>query len=126
MILPAVRDPRFVTVGRGGTLTDADHRLLALWAAACAEHVVPLFEPARPQDPRPRQAIVQVRAWVRGEVTMMAAGLQHRQTVVGPPGGRSAGGSAIAFRMPSVISFSTISGCATTCAGQYSSAEIDC
>ena len=33
MILPKVRDPRFVTVRRGGTLTDADHRLLALWAA---------------------------------------------------------------------------------------------
>lgn len=39
MLLPKVRDLRFVTVRRGGTLTDADHRLLALWAASCAEHV---------------------------------------------------------------------------------------
>lgn len=70
MILPKVRDPRFVTIRRGGTLTDADHRLLALWAALCAEHVLHLFEAVRPEDPRPRQAIEQIRAWVRGEVTM--------------------------------------------------------
>jgi hypothetical protein len=70
MILPAVRDPRFVTVRRGGTLTDSDHRLLALWAASCAEHVLPLFESAQPGDPRPRRAIGHARAWVRGEVTM--------------------------------------------------------
>jgi hypothetical protein len=71
MILPAVRDPRFVTVRRGGTLTDSDHRLLALWAASCAEHVLHLFESAHPGDPRPRQAIEHARAWVRGEVKMM-------------------------------------------------------
>ena len=70
MILPKVRDPRFVTIRRGGTLTDADHRLLALWAASCAEHVLHLFESARPGDDRPRRAIDRGRAWVRGEVTM--------------------------------------------------------
>ncbi len=47
MILPEVRDPRFVTIRRGGTLTDADHKLLALWAASCAEHVLGLFESAQ-------------------------------------------------------------------------------
>ena len=73
MILPAVRDPRFVTIRRGGTLTDADHHLLALWAAECAEHVLDLFESVRPDDPRPRQAIEHARAWVRGEVGMMQA-----------------------------------------------------
>jgi hypothetical protein len=70
MILPTVRDPRFVTIRRGGTLTDSDHCLLALWAASCAEHVLPLFESAHPDDPRPRRAIEHARAWVRGEVTM--------------------------------------------------------
>ena len=70
MILPKVRDPRFVTIRRGGTLTDSDHRHLALWAASCAEHVLDLFESARPEDPRPRRAIELGRAWVRGEVTM--------------------------------------------------------
>src|SRR4051794_18937874 len=73
MILPKVRDPRFVTIRRGGTLTDPDHQLLALWAASCAEHVLDLFESARPEDPRPRTAIEAARAWVRGELPMMAA-----------------------------------------------------
>jgi hypothetical protein len=82
VILPEVRDPRLVTVRRGGTLTDEDHRLLALWAAACAEHVLPLFESARPQDRRPRQAIAAVRGWTRGDVAMMQA--------------RAAGGHAMA------------------------------
>lgn len=71
MILPQVRDPRLVTVRRGGTLTDPDHQLLAQWAAACAEHVLPLFESAQPDDPRPRQAVEHARAWARGEVAMM-------------------------------------------------------
>jgi thymidine phosphorylase len=71
MILPKERDPRLVTIRRGGTLTDADHRLLALWAATCAEHVLILFEEARPEDSRPREAIERVRAWVRGEAKMM-------------------------------------------------------
>lgn len=73
MILPKVRDPRFVTIRRGGTLADEDHHLLALWAATCAEHVLPLFEAERPDDLRPRQAIEHARAWVRGEVAMMEA-----------------------------------------------------
>ncbi|MFT4216230.1 MAG: hypothetical protein QM619_03470 [Micropruina sp.] len=54
MILPTVRDPRFITVRRGGTLTDPDHRLLALWAADCAEHVLPLFKAVRAAAPAGR------------------------------------------------------------------------
>lgn len=73
MILPKDRDPRFVTIRRGGMLTNTDHRLLALWAATCAEHVLPLFEAAQPADPRPRQAIEATRAWTRGELKMMEA-----------------------------------------------------
>lgn len=72
-LFPSKRDPRFITLRRGGTLADADHRRLALWAAACAEHVLPLFERARPGDNRPRQAIGQARAWARGEITMTQA-----------------------------------------------------
>ena len=71
MILPEERDPRLITVRRGGTLTDADHHLLALWAAACAEHVLPLFDAVRPGDDRPRRAIEAARAWVRDELPMM-------------------------------------------------------
>src|ERR1700687_3265515 len=82
MILPKDRDPRFIALRRGGTLTDSDHHLLASWAAACAEHVLPLFESAKPSDSRPRHAIEQARAWVRGEITMSQA--------------RAAGGHAMA------------------------------
>ena len=82
MILPKVRDPRFITIRRGGTLTDLDHHLLAVWAAACAEHVLPFFESVQPSDSRPRHAIEQARAWVRGEITMTQA--------------RAAGGHAMA------------------------------
>lgn len=70
MILPINRDPRFITVRRGGTLLDADHHLLALWAADCAEHVLHLFEELRPNDYRPRRAIESARAWTRGEIKM--------------------------------------------------------
>jgi hypothetical protein len=73
VILPKERDPRFVTIRRGGTLTDSEHQLLALWAATCAEHVLRRFESVRPEDPRPRQAIDQARAWARGEITMSQA-----------------------------------------------------
>jgi thymidine phosphorylase len=59
-----------ITIRRGGTLTDSDHRLLAMWAADCAQHVLPLFEAIQPKDDRPRRAIESVRAWTRGEVTM--------------------------------------------------------
>lgn len=82
MILPPIRDPRFITLRRGGSLTDADHLLLALWAATCAEHVLPLFETERPADERPRNAIAAIRAWTRGEMRMWDA--------------RSAGGHAMA------------------------------
>ena len=73
MILPKERDLRFVTIRRGGTLTESDHQLLALWAASCAEHVLDLFESAQPEDQRPRQAIDEARAWVRGEITVSQA-----------------------------------------------------
>jgi len=73
VILPKDRDPRFITIRREGTLTDSDHRLLALWAAACAEHVLHLFESVQPSDPRPRRTIESARAWARGEMTMSQA-----------------------------------------------------
>ena len=73
VILPKDRDPRFVTIRRGGTLSDSDHQLLALWAAVCAEHVLDHFERARPGDDRPRRAIALGRAWACGEITMTQA-----------------------------------------------------
>ena len=72
-ILPKERDPRLITVRRGGTLLDEDHHLLALWAASCAQHVLHHFEQVRPDDDRPRRAIETTHAWVRGEVRMSYA-----------------------------------------------------
>ncbi|WP_258041756.1 putative immunity protein [Brevibacterium sediminis] len=62
-----------ITIRRGGSLTDAVHRLLALWAADCAEHVLPVFEAVCPDDERPRDAIAAARAWAAGEMPMMEA-----------------------------------------------------
>jgi len=70
MILPKKRDPRFITVRRGGTLQESDHHLLAIWAADCAQHVLHLFEEVQPGDDRPRRAIELARAWARGEIAM--------------------------------------------------------
>ena len=73
MILPKIRDPRFITVRRGGSLPDSDHHRLAIWAADCAQHVLHHFEQARPGDDRPRRAIDLGRAWARGEIAMTQA-----------------------------------------------------
>ena len=62
MILPNIRDKRFITLRRGGTLTDDDHHLLAVWAAECAAHALHYFEDVRPDDDRPRRAIEAARA----------------------------------------------------------------
>jgi len=51
------------------TLGEADRRLVALWAADCAERVLPLFESEAPDDDRPRNAIARTRAFGRGELT---------------------------------------------------------
>ena len=67
------RNPHFVTVRRGGTLEDPQHRLLAAWAADCAEHVLDYFCAQYPDDDRPRRAIEQARAWSRGEISMTQA-----------------------------------------------------
>ena len=144
MILPKDRDPRFITIRRGETLTDSDHRLLALWAAACAEHVLP-------SDLRPRQAIEQTRAWARGEVTMsqsrnaaghaqaaaralsgaarhaaFAAGqAAHELGAAAAPAceGKSAVGSANSSPLRFANSSWRISGCATRSAGRCSTAD---
>jgi hypothetical protein len=49
-----------------------DQRLLATWAADCAERVLPFFEKAYPTDDRPRKAIEACRTWVRTGVFHMA------------------------------------------------------
>ena len=64
------RDERFKAVQRGGSLDLPEHRLLATWAADCAERVLPLFSEQYPGDDRPRRAIEAARAWANGEVSV--------------------------------------------------------
>lgn len=54
-------------------LDKRDHRLLALWAADCAAHVLHHFEDTYPGDDRPRKAIHAGRAWAAGELAMIEA-----------------------------------------------------
>lgn len=112
MILSTVRDPRLVTIRRGGTLTDEDHRLLAVWAASCAEHVLHLFESAEPADTRPRDAIAHARAWARGEVAMVQA--------------RAVGGHAMGAARPHVGAprFAAYSAGQAACVGHVAEHEL--
>ena len=50
-----------------------DHRLLTLWAADCAERVLPVFAAQRPDDERPHAAVAAARAWVGGDLGMFGA-----------------------------------------------------
>ena len=66
-----MRDRRFVAVHRGGPLDATHHRLLATWAADCADRAVSScesFAASSELDPRPRRAIEVARAWGRGDV----------------------------------------------------------
>ncbi len=49
-----------------------EQKSLAIWAADCAERVLPFFEKAYPKDGRPRKAIEACRMWVRTGVFRMA------------------------------------------------------
>ena len=49
-----------------------DQRIMAAWAAGCAERVLPFFEKAYPNDDRPRHAIEACRSWVSTGVFKMA------------------------------------------------------
>jgi hypothetical protein len=55
-------------VGSPQTLSEADRRIVAVWAADCAERALGLFEAEAPADSRPRDAIARLRAFSRGEL----------------------------------------------------------
>jgi hypothetical protein len=59
------------------TLSEADRRIVAAWAANCAERVLGLFEAHAPGDTRPRDAIARTRAFARGELGV-AEGIRRR------------------------------------------------
>ncbi len=49
-----------------------DKQILALWAAECAERVLPFFEDKYPGDDRPRKAIQVLHEWVNSGIFSMA------------------------------------------------------
>jgi hypothetical protein len=70
-----------------------DHKILAIWAADCAERVLPYFEGKYPDDTRPRKAIEATREWARTGVfrmtdvrrTSLAAHAAAREVKEGDP-----------------------------------------
>ncbi len=55
------------------TLSVDDRRLVASWAADCAEDVLPIYEYAVPGDSRVRAAIEQTRAFAAGDLAVQDA-----------------------------------------------------
>jgi hypothetical protein len=82
-----------VGVGSPQTLSEADRRIVAFWAADCAERVLGLFEAKAPRDSRPREAIVRTRAFARGELGVAA---EIRCRFVGGAAAREVSDSAAA------------------------------
>lgn len=76
------------------TLSEADRRLVAVWAADCAERVLGLFEAEAPGDDRPRAAIARARAFARGDLS--TAEEIRRRFVGGVPAGEVSAPAAIA------------------------------
>lgn len=54
------------------TRSEEDRRELILWAVACAERVLPLFEEACPSDRRPRAALTGAMAFAHGDLRVGA------------------------------------------------------
>jgi hypothetical protein len=73
MILPKIRDRRFITIRRGGLLTNEDHYSLAIWAAQCAEHVLCLYTNIKKDDNRPKNAIDHIKRWTDGSISVRQA-----------------------------------------------------
>jgi len=64
-------------VGSPQTLSEAERRAVAAWAADCAERVLGIFEAEAPDDDRPRALIARTRAFARGEL-QIAEGIRRR------------------------------------------------
>ena len=60
------KDPRLLAL-----METAGHKTLGLWAMECAQRVIHFFESEHPQDPRPREALAALKAWIEtGEFSM--------------------------------------------------------
>ena len=80
-------------MGSSQTLSEADRRIVAAWAADCAERVLPFFEAEAPGDRRPHDAIARARAFARGELDVAE---QIRRRFAGGGAARGVGPAAAA------------------------------
>ena len=87
-------------MGSPQTLTEPDRRIVAAWAADCAERVLPLFEAEAPEDRRPREAIARTRAFAGGELDVAG---EIRRRFVG-------GGAARDVRAPAAVAAARAAG----------------
>lgn len=76
------------------SLSEDDRRIVALWAADCAERVLQLFEAEAPADGRPADGIARARAFGRGELD--TAGQIRDRFVAGRAANAVTGAAAIA------------------------------
>jgi hypothetical protein len=86
------------------------HKVLALWAADCAEHVLPYFEEKYPNDGRPRRAIEVCRTWaatgefkmavIRGASLDSHVAAREAQDAVARCAARSAGQAVATAHVP--------------------------
>ncbi|MDT0156227.1 hypothetical protein Q9R19_01170 [Microbacterium sp. ARD32] len=76
------------------TLSLTDRRIVAAWAAGCAERALPLFEGECPGDGRPRDAIFRARAFSGGELS--ADGEIRRRFVAGRAAAAAGSPAAVA------------------------------
>ena len=71
-----MKKPKLVKTDLDKPITElvskSDHKTLGIWAADCAERVLPYFEEKYPEDNRPRKAIEALRTWVQTGVFKMA------------------------------------------------------
>jgi hypothetical protein len=60
------KDPRLLAL-----METAEHKILGIWTKECAERAIHFFEADHPYDPRPREALETLEAWiVTGEFSM--------------------------------------------------------
>ncbi|NHI20609.1 hypothetical protein H9L10_07600 [Phycicoccus endophyticus] len=76
------------------SLGETHRRLVALWAADCAQHVLPLFEADAPGEGRARDGIDRARAFGRGELD--TAGEIRRRFLAGRAAGSASAPAAVA------------------------------
>jgi hypothetical protein len=62
-----MRDKRFITIHRGGTLTKENHILLIIWSCRCVERVLHLLD--NNPDFRVVNSIVIAKQWADGKVS---------------------------------------------------------